>query len=250
MKIESKSYKDWNIFYTKEKEELFNLAKNIIDKKKIKILKEYKNTERNYVVKVFYKNEKYILKSSKNEINIPQRKYLSILKKGEAVTTLLNVTKIRDKGLKELYVPYLAMEKRNHKILQESYLITEFIDGEILSPYQDKRDVEMPIIVELLRKIHREGYWHGDANPSNFIASSIGVRIIDTKLKKDFFGYGKNYDMLTLDISALNVEEYYTFNRKEIGYWLAKFIKVFKQNIFIKTVRKLKKNLRKKGWKI
>lgn len=250
MKIKSKVYKEWNIFYIEEKEDLFNLAKNIVDKKNVKILKEYKNTERNYVVEVFYNNEKYILKSSKNEINIPQRKYFSMLKKGEAVTTLLNVTKIRAKGFRELYAPYLAMERRNHGILQESYLITEFIEGEILSPYQDRRSIEMPIIVKLLEKIHKEGYWHGDANPSNFINSSSGVRIIDTKLKKDFLDYGKNYDMLTLDISALNVEEYYTFNKKEIGYWIAKLIKNFKQNIFIKTIRKYKKNLRKKGWKI
>ena len=58
---------------------------------KINILEELKVTDRNYVAKIKYQNETLILKSPRNEHRIPQRKFFTLFKDGESLSTLKNI---------------------------------------------------------------------------------------------------------------------------------------------------------------
>ena len=43
-------------------------------------------------------------------------------------------------------------------------------------------------MVEVMKKVHEAGYYHGDCNPSNFISSKNGMKILDSQGKKMWFG--------------------------------------------------------------
>ena len=97
-------------FYEKKYEEVL---KKIIDKN-YKVEKILKDTVRNYVAIVSFDNKKYILKSPKAENIIPQRKLLTFFKKGEALNTLININKARNKGIVEFVEVYGAIVKRKN----------------------------------------------------------------------------------------------------------------------------------------
>ncbi len=73
MKLLKENYKDFDIFFYDKK--FLEIGKKIIDKR-LNILKDIKNTKRNYVALIEENNKKYILKEPRNEFRIPQRKFL------------------------------------------------------------------------------------------------------------------------------------------------------------------------------
>ena len=238
MLLEEK-YKEYSIFaYDKI---FIEIGKNIIDKeyKEISILK---NTKRNYVSEIQISNISYIFKEPRNEYIIPQRKFFTLFKKGEAVTTLVNVNNAIDKyNLLEYAKPLLAIVKRKNGMISYSALIQEKIN------INDSRELNK--MVEVTKKIHSKGYYHGDCNPSNFITSKDEVKILDTQAKKMRFGnYRAHYDMLTMKLDSYQEMEYPY--KKNIFYYLAIFMKKIKKLRIIKIIKKKKKELREKGWKI
>ena len=106
MLLEEK-YKEYSLFaYDKF---FIEIGKNIIDKK-YKELNILKNTKRNYVSEIQIDNTSYIFKEPRNEYIIPQRKIFTLFKKGEALTTLINVYKaIINDNLIEYAKPLLAI---------------------------------------------------------------------------------------------------------------------------------------------
>lgn len=238
MLIEEK-YKEYSIFaYNKF---FIEIGKNIIDKeyKEVNILK---NTKRNYVSEIQINNINYIFKEPRNEHIIPQRKFFTLFKKGEAVTTLININKaIIEDNLIEYAKPLLAIVKRKNRMICYSALIQEKIS------INDTRELDK--MVEVTKKIHSKGYYHGDCNPSNFMTSKDKVKILDTQAKKMSFGnYRAHYDMLTMKIDSYQEMEYPY--KKNIFYYFAIFIKKIKKLKFIEKIKEKKKKLREKGWKI
>ena len=238
MLIEEK-YKEYSIFaYNKF---FIEIGKNIIDKeyKEVNILK---NTKRNYVSEIQINNINYIFKEPRNEHIIPQRKFFTLFKKGEAVTTLININKaIIEDNLIEYAKPLLAIVKRKNRMICYSALIQEKIS------INDTRELDK--MVEFTKKIHSKGYYHGDCNPSNFMTSKDKVKILDTQAKKMSFGnYRAHYDMLTMKIDSYQEMEYPY--KKNIFYYFAIFIKKIKKLKFIEKIKEKKKKLREKGWKI
>ena len=192
MLIEEK-YKEYSIFaYNKF---FIEIGKNIIDKeyKEVNILK---NSKRNYVSEIQINNINYIFKEPRNEHIIPQRKFFTLFKKGEAVSTLVNINKaIKMDNLIEYTEPLLAVVKRKNGMICYSALIQEKINVET--------DRNLDKMVEVTIKIHNKGYYHGDCNPSNFITSKDIIKILDTQAKKMIFGnYRAHYDMLTMKIDS------------------------------------------------
>ena len=120
---------------------------------------------------------------------------MTLVKKGEALTTLININNaIYSQNINEYAEPFLAICKRKKGIIIYSSIVMEKISG-IISSDDDKKD----IMVELMKKIHEKGFYHGDFNPSNFIFSDKGIKTIDTQGKKMFFGkYRAHFDMLTM----------------------------------------------------
>lgn len=241
-------YKDWKI-YTIDKN-YYNIAESIIEKK-ITVEKIIKDTHRNTVKIIEFNEKKYICKEIKSEIVIPQRKIQTLWKKGEALTTLLNGKKVIDSGIKEIAMPLIAIIKKDFFIVQ-SYLVVEYIENIGLSNLED-----IDKVVDIIKKIHRIGRYHGDCNTSNFIKDNDNnIYTIDTQLKKSFFfGFNQWYDILNLKEDLLVCKLKYDVTKKfkviyNIGYFLAAFLKSIKKLKIISIVRRQKKNLRKKGWKI
>ena len=238
MLLEEK-YKEYSLFaYDKI---FIEIGKNIIDKK-YKELNILKNTKRNYVSEIQLDNTSYIFKEPRNEYIIPQRKIFTLFKKGEALTTLINVYKaIINDNLIEYAKPLLAIVKRKNGMICYSALIQEKIN------INDSRELNK--MVEATKKIHSKGYYHGDCNPSNFMTSKNEVKILDTQAKKMSFGnYRAHYDMLTMKMDSYQEMEYPY--KKNIFYYFAIFMKKIKKLKFIGKIKEKKKKLREKGWKI
>ena len=238
MLVEEK-YRGYSIFaYSKL---YIEIGKNIIDKE-YKELNILKNTKRNYVSEIQIDNISYIFKEPRNEYIIPQRKFFTLFKKGEAVTTLININKaIIEDNLIEYAKPLLAIVKRKNGMICYSALIQEKIN------INDSRELDK--MVEVTKKIHNKGYYHGDCNPSNFMTSKDEVKILDTQAKKMSFGnYRAHYDMLTMKMDSYKEMEYPYL--KNIFYYFALLIKKIKKLPLVEKIKKYKKKLREKGWKI
>lgn len=250
MKIKKYLYKEYKIYFPEEKLEREELGKSIIDNnfKTIKILKD---TKRNYVAIIEIENKKYILKEFRSEVVIPQRKIQTFFKSGEALRTLVNGLSTIEEGIDELVEPLLAIVKKKI-FIEKSFLLMEYIDGDIL---RTKEDIDK--VIEIIKKVHGLGRYHGDLNTSNFIKVNDSLKIIDTQMKKEkIWDFKKVYDILILkeDLLVLElnyeVEKKYVINKKNFSFIFAYLLKKVKKLKFVEAVRKLKKNLRKKGWKI
>ncbi len=248
MKLKNKKYKRYEIYYYEDK--FLNISKDIINEN-FQIIKTYKDTVRNYVTKISLKNEEYVLKSPKAENVIPQRKFLSVFKSGEALSTLKNIKEAEERGITEFVKIYAAIVKRNI-FIQESYILMENIEGEIL---KDEKDIDK--VLKVVERLHKNNIYHGDLNTSNFLKINNKIKIIDSQAKKEkFWNFKRWYDIFTLEEDLLvlslhyNVKEKYNFLKKDIGYYTALFLKKFKNILAIKKIKRIKKKLRQKGWKI
>ena len=234
-----KKYKGFNLYFYDEK--YFEIGKKIIDKefKKIKILKD---TKRNYVEIIEVDKISYVIKENRNEHIIPQRKLMTLFKKGEALTTLENLNFYIKGGIKNFVTPYLVINKRKCGMITYSALIMENINGKEDRSYLDE-------IVELMEKLHNLKIYHGYFNPGNFLLENGKIRIIDTQGKKmKFFNYRAHYDMLTMKMDSYH-EMVYPY-KKDIMYYLVYGIKKLKRLNFVKKIKEKKKELRGKGWRI
>lgn len=248
MDLIKEKYKDFTMYCYDKK--FLEIGIKIIDRK-IKIVKEIKNTKRNYVALIEENNENYVLKEPRNEFRIPQRKFFSIFKKGEALSTFLNINKIlSEENVDNFVKPLLAIVKRKNKMICYSSILFEYSLGTSDRKYLDE-------IIEKMKEIHSLGYYHGDFNPSNFLIEETKknnkeehkILIIDTQGKRmSFFKYRAHYDMLTMQIDTYP-EMMYPY-KKDFSYWLALAVKKFKALKFIKKFKEKKRELRDKGWKI
>lgn len=250
MKIKKYLYKEYKIYFPEEKLEREELGKSIIDNnfKTIKILKD---TKRNYVAIIEIENKKYILKEFRSEVVIPQRKIQTFFKSGEALRTLVNGLSTIEEGIDELVEPLLAIVKKKI-FIEKSFLLMEYIDGDIL---RTKEDIDK--VIEIIKKVHKLGRYHGDLNTSNFVKIENKIKMIDTQMKKEKYLYFKRiYDIFTLKEDLLvkelryNVDMKYSINKKGFSYILVFILKKIKRSNFIEKFRNLKKDLRKKGWRI
>lgn len=234
-------YKGYNLYFYEDKYK--EIGKKIVEKE-YKVLNYIKDTKRNFVVLIEIDSKKYIYKEPRNEFRIPQRQFMTIFKKGEALTTLENVNKlIEENGKSEFAKIYLAINKRKNRMIVESSFLMEYFEGEANYDFINKE-------VELLKTIHDLGVYHGDFNPGNFLVSKKGeIKIIDTQGKKMTFGkFRAHYDMLTMKIDSYS-DMIYPYE-KNIWYYTALGMKKLKRLKFVEEVKKYKKTLRDKGWKI
>ena len=244
------SYKGYKGYFYFEKYE--NIIKKIVDKN-YKIEKILKDTVRNYVVVINIDEEKYILKSPKAENIIPQRKFMTLFKNGEALNTLINVNKAKEKGIEEFVDIYAAIVKRKNGLIVESFIVMEYIEGKTLDNLE-----EITEVMEITKKLHKNNIYHGDLNTSNFLKDKNGMmRILDSQAKEEKNIYFKRwYDILTFkeDILTIEkdfeVEKNYLIREKDIYYYLAKLLKKIKRNKFMTKIKEKKKELRRKGWRI
>ena len=237
--LKKEIYKGFNIFSYDSKN--IEIGKKILDNNyKTEIV--FKDSKRSTVSEIKIDNNSYILKRIGNETIIPQRKLMTLFKKGEALTTLININKIMDElKISEYVRPLLAINRRKHGMINFSLLVLEKVEGD--------SNIDKVALIELFKKIHRNKIYHGDFNPSNFIFTKNGIRIIDTQGKKMSFGnYRAHYDILTMKMDTYPDLKYPY--KKNLFYYIALAVKKMKRLKFVEKIKEKKKILREKGWKI
>lgn len=222
-------------------ENYFEVGKKIIEKEYVE-RRILKNTKRNFVEIIEVDKTTYVLKENRNEHIIPQRKLMTLFKKGEALNTLVNLTELIERGIDNFVTPYLVINKRKNGMIIYSILIMENINGIENREYLNE-------IIELMIKLHKLGVYHGDFNPGNFLIENGNIRIIDTQGKKmKFFNYRAHYDMLTMKMDSYQ-EMKYPY-KKDFMYYFVYGVKKLKKLKVVEVIKKKKKELRGKGWKI
>lgn len=245
--IKNMRYRDFKIYYKDECNKA--LAQKVLDQNYI-VIDEYKNTERNYVAKIEIDKKFYVLKSPKAETVIPQRKVQTIFKKGEGLTSFKNIDYAKSIGL-DFFIEPLAVMVKKGIFLQESFILMEYVEGKLIRTVED-----IDMIMDMVKKIHEKGIYHGDLNTSNFIKTKSGIKIIDTQAKREkLWHFKRAYDILTMKNDLLVLEREYEVEKdykvqRDIGYLLAYIIKNFKRLPIVEKIRGLKVKLRNKGWKI
>ncbi len=203
-------------FYFYEKK-YFDILKEILYSN-YKVIQEFKNDKRTYVAKILINDKYYILKRVFK--NKKMKKYMSIFKESESLSTLINVNLYKNNGIDELVdVLGAALEKRNGIVINEFFLM-EYCEGKKVS-----EDKELLKVISTLDKLYSKGIFHGDCNPGNFLLSKEeSIKILDTKLKKMVFGdYRKHYDILTL-MKHFKSKPLYPY-KKNIFYYFALLIR-------------------------
>ena len=216
--LKKEIYKGFNIFSYDSKN--IEIGKKILDNNyKTEIV--FKDSKRSTVSEIKIDNNSYILKRIGNETIIPQRKLMTLFKKGEALTTLININKIMDElKISEYVRPLLAINRRKHGMIDFSFLVLEKVKGD--------SNVDKIALIELIKKIHRNKIYHGDFNPSNFIFTKNGIKIIDTQGKKMSFGnYRAHYDILTMKMDTYPDLKYPY--KKNLFYYIALAVKKMKK---------------------
>lgn len=244
--IKNIKYQNYMIYGT---EEYLELGKGIL-KNRYEILEIYKNDNRNYVAKIELKGKIYILKSLRSETRLLQRKWRTFWGKGEALTTLYNIFSLKQKKFDNIAEVYLAII-RKHFLIQESFLLMEYIEGEVFN-HPEKLDDFM----EIVNKLHSLGRYHGDLNTSNVVLTKQGLYLIDTQAKKDIFGnFKRAYDILILLEDKVVTRIQYPILKKYSGsslgfFWLlAKTLRTIKYSRFVYQFHKRKRKKREKKWK-
>lgn len=249
MKLDEKEYKEWKIYSAPFLIDS-SIGEKIIDKD-FEVISTLKDTKRNYVAIIEIENKKFILKEFRSEVIIPQRKMMTFFKNGEALTTLKNGIESIEEGVYELVRPLVALVKRK-KLIEQSYILMEYIEGNKI-----KTEKEIEKIVDIIKKVHSLRRYHGDLNTSNFIEKAGEIKMIDTQMKKENFGYLNRVrdflvlkeDLLVLEL-GVDLEKIYPEILKVRGYYLSKILRKLKKLKVIEYIRAKKKSLRKKGWKI
>lgn len=195
------------------------LLKSIIDDK-YQIKKEFKNDDRTFVALIEISDKKYMLKVFLKESSQIWKKFLTFFSKGEARKTFENTQRAIESGLNEVVRIYGTAVKRKYGMVKSSFLIMEYIDGEIVIGQEDKY-IE---IFNITKKMHSLGIYHGDCNPYNFLFLKNGnIKIIDSKLNRMRFGnYRAHYDLITFKKYLKRMVYPY---KKNIFWILAKIIK-------------------------
>lgn len=230
-------YKEYDLFFYEDSYK--KILQDVLENK-VKIIDVLKENKRSYIAVIETSGKKYIIKESRNEYRIFQRKLMSFFKKGEFVVTLENIHNLiyRD-GLKEYAEPYGALIKRENGMICYNLILMEYVGKEIFPDTLDN-------MLTLIKKIHSKGIYHGDFNPSNFIVNSNAeLRVVDTQGKKMWFGnYRAHYDILTMKMDSFpNMDYPY---KKNFYYYVALFIKKLKKTKIMEKIKKFKKKLRDK----
>lgn len=231
MKLQKEKYLGYVLYFYDEKYK--EIGKKIIEKQ-YREIQRLKDTARNFVSVIEIDAEKFIYKEPRNEYRLLQRRYMSFIKKGECLNSLINITYLREElKITEYIKPFLAIVKRQKGMICYSSLLMEYSSGVSTVGHFD-------MIVDIMKRIHKLRYYHGDCNPSNFLLEEKGkqkyIRVLDTQGKKmGLTKYRAHYDMLTLKLDSYQEMEYpYTI---DIAYHVALCIKKMKKLKCIKWLK-------------
>jgi len=175
----------------------------------------------------------------------------SLVKKGELFGTQVIAKQPRaQKGI-ESVKPICVLEHRQWGFLTDSWIIYEFKEG------HESNVKHLSHIIELLQKLHLNGFRHDDPNFGNFLvkkktnmndAHSDELFLIDCKGKKRVGFFSDYYDFMLLSqrndgVSMDTLIDKANIDTSRIGYTLALYYSSYKRK---RTEFKAKRRARKK----
>ncbi len=142
-----------------------------------------------------------------------------------------------ERGCKVVPDIYLTAEKRGGFIRKESFVVMEYIAGTNLGSIGDENfPLHHKAMLTALGELHRYGMALGDCNPSNFIITDAGMKLIDLSWV-GFACTGKAKDALTvkkwygMDLPLQGPLERMAFAYIVLKGRIQKFMRGFKQRL-------------------
>lgn len=148
-------------------------------------------------------------------------RFLSLLRPGEAMQTLLTMLRFQELGIAAVS-PIMVLEQRKLGFLVDSWLVYEFREGQPV----DKS--HLPGIVQLLKRLHQHGFRHDDPNYGNFLLDqNHDLFLIDCKGRKRVGTFTDNVDFYLLtarnpDVTEAEVQALAKASNNTLGYWLSR----------------------------
>lgn len=215
--------------YNDESGRLYNLFLN----KEYKVLKILKDDNRSKVTLIEIDNKKIVLKIPVEKNTKKWQQILSVFRGSESKREFYRYLKILNNGFKTL-TPLMYYEKRNFIFINDSFIMTEYLDG------KEAVLKDLEIVAEELRKIHKFGFLHGDSQLPNFLIKNNETYVIDAKFQKNIYGpIGSSYEFIYLEESCH--EKIDIYNKKSLSYKIAKM-----GNEYFHWLGRMKKKLRGK----
>ena len=209
-----------------------------------------KDDKRSLVKQGFLFDTQVIAKQPRDKNRRLWMKILSFFRHSEALSAQHTLTQFSQKGI-ESVKPICVLEHRKWGFLTDSWIIYEFREG-----YESSVE-HLPQIIELLQKLHRNGYRHDDPNFGNFLVkqqdktadtSNEELFLIDCKGKKRLGLFSDYYDFMLLSqrnegVSMEKLIDKANINTNLLGYKLAEFYAAYKRK---RTEFKEKRRARRK----
>ena len=149
---------------------------------------------------------------------------LSLVRRSEAMHSLQTLCRFANSGIPSV-TPLLVLEQRRCGMVVDSWLVYEFRDGRLSS----KQD--LPQIMQLLAKLHKNGMRHEDPNYGNFLIDQKEMFLIDCKGKprRGVMSDSIDYLLLPARNADITVDEIaHAFDRQKLGYWLARWYQAYR----------------------
>jgi tRNA A-37 threonylcarbamoyl transferase component Bud32 len=133
-----------------------------------------------------------IAKQARDKHRRPSARFLSLIRDGEAKNAFVSLIKFKQLGIESVN-PVCVLENRRFGMIIDSWLIYEFREGETST----KKN--LPQIVDVLQKLHSNGFCHNDPVLGNFMVGPDGTLFLIDCVGRSRRGYYSDYlDIMTL----------------------------------------------------
>ncbi len=171
------------------------------------------------LVKVIVNDERRIVAKQPRDKN--RRRWirlLSLVRESAVTRTLRGLSALRRADVATVS-PIAAVENRRWGMVLDSWLFYFYRDGRPCS------EAEFPMLIEVLRAVHRAGFRHGDPHLDNFLFDGEQVFVIDFKAKPRLTRVSDYRDLLLLEHkmkSHSDIVESLDIDTASPSYWIAR----------------------------
>ena len=175
-----------------------------------------KDNERSLVKVIEVNGEKILIKQPRNKNRRKWIRFLTLFRQSEVISNLKSM-EILNKNNILSNIPLFAVEYKKLGMVVDSYAFYTYLPGKVVG------EEEAGKVIELLKKIHKLGYIHGDTQKRNFLEYQSKLFTIDSNLKRKKLGkISENLEYIGFAVDINSAYEY--INTPDLWYKFAKFI--------------------------
>jgi len=241
MRLQTTTYKGWNILYNGDSV-LLELFDQVVDRKNdLRHFHEIKNNRRSLVYRLEFNGLSAILKNPREKNRKKWIRFTTLYRQGEAFRALLNLASLSKSGIAS-NKPLLAAEKRRFGMVVDSWILYTYENGRAC------RETDYPAVVETLEEMHTKSRLHGDPQIDNFLIQGNRVITIDSNPKTPLFASIAKYrEFFHLQKSAPGIEKHFSLDTNTAAYAAAAvWSKIYWKWRDLKKNRRInKKNLKR-----